>query len=69
MLTKLYVRAQTMFVRDDEGATATEYGVLVAVIAFILIVGALAFGGALRDYFNRLAAVIGGWQPAGAITP
>jgi pilus assembly protein Flp/PilA len=37
MLTKLYVRAQTMSVRDDEGATAVEYGIMVALIAAIIV--------------------------------
>jgi len=64
MLTKLFVRAQC-WVAEDDGATATEYGLLVAFIAFLIIVGATQFGTALGAYFGRLATVVGGWSPAG----
>jgi pilus assembly protein Flp/PilA len=37
---------------SDEGATAVEYGVLIAVIALVIVVGVAAFGGALNDYFE-----------------
>jgi pilus assembly protein Flp/PilA len=40
--------------RRDEGATAVEYGLLVALIAVVLAVGAVALGNALSD---RLEAV------------
>lgn len=52
---------------SDSGATATEYGILVAVIAFVLIVGAAAFGDALDAYFDKLGGVIDGWSPAASI--
>jgi pilus assembly protein Flp/PilA len=54
MLTKLYVKAQSL--RGDEGATALEYGVLVAVIALVVAVGAGAFGDDLSAFFTGLAA-------------
>lgn len=62
MLTKLFVRAQAWMARE-EGATATEYGLLVAFIAFLIIVGVTAFGGALNTFFGRLATAVGGWNP------
>jgi len=62
MLTKLFVRAQA-WMAGDEGATATEYGLLVAFIAFLIIVGVTAFGGALNAFFGRLATTVGGWNP------
>ncbi|MFU8891664.1 MAG: Flp family type IVb pilin [Anaerosomatales bacterium] len=37
---------------SDEGATAVEYGVLVAVIALVIVMGVAAFGGALNDFFE-----------------
>ena len=46
--------------RDDEGATATEYGLLVGLIALIIVVGVGAFGGALNDFFNGLAGTVKG---------
>jgi len=62
MLTKLYVRVQNRLAADD-GATATEYGLLVAFIAFLIIAGVTLFGGALNTYFGRLATTVGGWNP------
>jgi pilus assembly protein Flp/PilA len=48
--------------RDDErGASAVEYGLLVALIALAIVIGVTAFGGALNTFFNGLATTIGGW--------
>ena len=55
MLSKLYVHCRT-FVADEEGATALEYGILVALIALIIIAGVGAFGGALNTFFQGIAA-------------
>ena len=63
MLTKLYVRATTAL-RREEGATATEYAVLVAFIAILLILGATIFKDALNGFFTRIGGVIDGWGPA-----
>lgn len=54
MLTKLYVRTRG-FMEADEGATALEYGILVALIALIIIVGVGAFGGALNTFFQNIS--------------
>lgn len=40
---------------DDEGATALEYGVLVALIALIIVVGVGFFGTQLNAFFNGIA--------------
>lgn len=49
---------------DEEGQTMAEYGILVAVIALIAIVGATAFGGQLSTFFSglggKLSPVTGG---------
>jgi pilus assembly protein Flp/PilA len=50
MLTKLYILAHS-----DEGATALEYGILVALIALIIIAGVGLFGNALNDFFAGLS--------------
>lgn len=49
--------------RKDEGATATEYGLLVAFIAFLIIAGVTLFGDALNLYFDGLATEVGTWAP------
>ena len=60
MLTKLYVRATTAL-RREEGATATEYGLLVAFIAFAIIIAEGFFGTALSNFFTRLGTTVTGW--------
>ncbi|OKI40371.1 pilus assembly protein [Micromonospora sp. CB01531] len=47
--------------RRDEGASAVEYGLLVAFIALIIVVGVGLFGGALNTFFSGLATDIGAW--------
>lgn len=59
MLTKLYVRTRTML-ESDEGATAVEYGLMVAGIAMLIIVAVWALGGNLSTLFQNIADEIGG---------
>jgi pilus assembly protein Flp/PilA len=49
--------------KDEKGATATEYGLLVALIAMAIILGVTAFGGALNQWFTDLATAVGNWTP------
>ena len=46
--------------RDERGATATEYGLLVGFIALAIVLGVTAFGTALNDFFNALANAVDG---------
>ena len=46
---------------SEKGATATEYGLLVGLIALIIVAGVGAFGGALNSFFSGLAGTVGGW--------
>ena len=43
------------FVRDEEGATAVEYGLLVAVISIVIVGAAIFVGEALQDVFQTVA--------------
>ena len=43
-------------VRDEDGAAAIEYGLLAALIAVAIIVGASALGTGLNGLFLRLGA-------------
>jgi len=48
--------------RDEEkGATATEYGLLVGLIALIIVAGVGIFGEALDGFFTELGGTVGGW--------
>jgi pilus assembly protein Flp/PilA len=46
--------------RDDKGATAVEYGLMVALIAGVIILAVTTLGGNLRDLFNTVATKITG---------
>lgn len=43
------------FIRDEDGATAIEYGLIAALIAVGIIVAATVLGGSLSDLFNRVS--------------
>jgi pilus assembly protein Flp/PilA len=49
--------------RDERGATATEYGLLVGFIALAIVIGVTAFGTALDGFFGRLATAVNGLIP------
>jgi len=46
---------------SEKGATATEYSLLVAFIAFAIIAGVTLFGGALNTWFTGLSTTVGNW--------
>ncbi len=48
------------FYRHDDGATATEYAMLVVFIALAIAVGAQALGGGISNLLNKVAVEIGG---------
>ena len=46
------------FVKDEDGATAIEYGLIAALISVAIIGGATALGGDLNTLFGDLATNI-----------
>jgi pilus assembly protein Flp/PilA len=58
-MLKLYTRFQ-VWSASDEGATAVEYGLMVALIAVVIILAVTAVGVALSGTFNEIAASITG---------
>lgn len=48
-------------ISSEKGATATEYSLLVAFIALLIIVGVTAFGTALNNWFSSLGSTVGTW--------
>jgi pilus assembly protein Flp/PilA len=46
--------------RDDRGATAVEYGLIVFLIAVFIIGAVTAVGGQLNNVFNAVAGALGG---------
>jgi pilus assembly protein Flp/PilA len=52
---KTYLQKALSFIRDEEGASAVEYALLVGLIALAIAVGAGALGSAINTRFNSLA--------------
>ena len=48
------------FVRDEEGVTAIEYGLIAALIAVVIIVSAALAGTRLNCIFRRVADCLAG---------
>lgn len=46
---------------SEKGATATEYSLLVGLIALIIVAGVGLFGTNLNTFFSTLAGTVGGW--------
>ena len=46
------------FVKDEEGATAVEYGMMVGLIAVAIILTVFAIGEQLNDLFERISTCI-----------
>ena len=57
-MTKFVAKFQTRLAAREQGATAVEYGLMVALIA-IVIIGAVTFlGGNLNTLFNKVASSV-----------
>ena len=48
--------AITTFIRDEEGATAVEYGLMAALIAAVIITAVTSIGSNLSTVFTGIAA-------------
>ena len=55
-LVKLQVKAAAL--RDDRGATAVEYGLMVALIAVVIIIAVTALGTNLNTIFQDVASKV-----------
>ena len=47
------------FIRDEEGATAIEYGLIAALIAVVIISAVTTLGTNLSTAFNKVATATG----------
>ncbi|WP_300155202.1 Flp family type IVb pilin [Solidesulfovibrio sp.] len=54
------LRTITNFVRDEEGATAVEYGLMAALIAAVIVGVVTTLGKTLSDVFDNITTQIGG---------
>ena len=53
-----FVLATRRFMRDEEGVTAIEYGLIAALIAVVIIAGAGLVGTNLNTLFNDIAGCL-----------
>ena len=56
-MKKLFLRAK-QFVREEDGVTAIEYGLIAALIAVVIIVSVKAVGVKLDAIFTAIAAAL-----------
>ena len=63
----LYTNLAVRLRRDEKGATAVEYGIMVALIAVVIIVAVTLLGKGMGDAFTQIQCGInGGTYVAGA---
>jgi len=55
-LVKFQVKVAAL--RGDRGATAVEYGLMVALIAIVIIAAVTLLGGNLKGLFNQVATSV-----------
>ncbi len=46
------------FIRDEDGATAIEYGLIAALIAVVIIAGLTLLGTSMNDKFNTIGTTV-----------
>lgn len=69
MFLSLYAGAQALFMglrgklRREDGAVATEYALLLVLIALAIIAAAIALGLAIAGVFNEGSSVLNGVDP------
>jgi pilus assembly protein Flp/PilA len=56
----LIVALQQRIARDETGATAVEYGLMVALIAAVIIAAVTTLGGTLNGMFQGISTDLGG---------
>ena len=59
-MLRLWTAYQSRFVKDEEGASMVEYALLVALIAVVVIAGALFLGGAIETKFDEVGSTVDG---------
>jgi pilus assembly protein Flp/PilA len=61
-----YIR-KVIAIRREEGASAVEYGLLVAAIAALIVIVVFALGGVIKGVFSKTCSQIdNGANPGGA---
>jgi pilus assembly protein Flp/PilA len=61
-----YMRAVRRHVKDDTGASAVEYGLLIAAIAAVIVVVVFALGSVVKSKFSGTCKGVNGTAPGTA---
>ena len=64
----LYTNLSVRLRRDEKGATAVEYGIMVALIAVVIIVAVTLLGTGMQDTFTQVQCSINGGKFTAATT-
>ncbi len=67
-MTKLWISMGSLF-RDESGATAIEYGLIVALIAMVIVGAVVLVGTNLNTTFTAVADCVGGLTVACGAPP
>ena len=62
-MLQLWTYLQSHMVRDEDGATMVEYGIMVALIAVVSIIAIGAIGGRLNGAFETVRDALPGGGP------
>ncbi len=57
------------FVKEDSGATAVEYGIMVAAIAAVIITIVISVGGKTNTAFNTIDSGLDSFGGGGGVPP
>ncbi len=68
MLDYLRIMLAARIDRDERGASAVEYGLLIAGIAALIVVIVFAFGDNIKDIFNDTCDSVNGASTSGCTT-
>ena len=59
-MLRLWTAYQSRIIKDERGASMVEYALLVALIAVVVIAGALFLGGAIETKFDEVGSTVDG---------
>jgi len=59
-MLSLYTNLSVRLRREEKGATAVEYGIMVALIAVVIIAAVTLLGGTLSDTFHNIQCNVSG---------
>jgi len=57
-MMKNFLSSVTNFIREEEGATAVEYGILVAAIAAVIVILSFVIGNQINNAFAKVCKAL-----------